>query len=54
MLRGWVIFDFSTHPTFRVSFVRLGAHSVIEAPDGKLWDIIQRYTSQPHPFIPPS
>jgi hypothetical protein len=53
-VRGWVIFDFSTNPTFRVGFVRLAAHSVIEAPDGKPWDITQRYTSQPHPFIPPS
>jgi hypothetical protein len=50
-VRGWVIFDFSSNATFRASFVRFAAHSVIEAPDGALWDITRRYTSQPHPFI---
>jgi hypothetical protein len=50
-VRGWLVFDFSTNPTFRASFVRFATHSVIEAPDGTLWDITQRYTSQPHPFI---
>ena len=33
-VRGWVIFDFSSNATFRASFVRFAAHSVIEAPDG--------------------
>ena len=50
-VRGWVVFDFSSNPTFRASFVRFAAHSVLEAPDGAPWDITQRYTSQPHPFI---
>jgi hypothetical protein len=50
-VRGWAVFDFSSNPTFRVKFVRFAAHSVIEAADGALWDITERYTSQPHPFI---
>jgi hypothetical protein len=50
-VRGWVVFDFSSNPTFRARFVRFAAHSVIEAPDGTLWDITQPYTSRPHPFI---
>jgi hypothetical protein len=50
-VRGWVVFDFSRNPTFRARFVRFAVHSVIEAPDGTLWDITQRYTSRPHPFI---
>lgn len=50
-MRGWAVFDFSSNPTFRVGFVRFAAHSVIEAADGALWDITERYTSQRHPFI---
>jgi hypothetical protein len=52
-VRGWVVFDFSTNPLFHASpFVRFTAHSIICAPDGKLWDITpQPHVSQRYPFI---
>jgi hypothetical protein len=53
-VRGWVVFEeFSTNPLFRANpFVRFAAHSIICAPDGKLWDITpQPMVSRRYPFI---
>jgi hypothetical protein len=35
-VRGWLVFDFSYLPS---PFIRFPAHSVVQDPDGKLWDI---------------
>jgi hypothetical protein len=35
-VRGWLVFDFSYLPS---PFIRFLAHSVVQDPDGKLWDI---------------
>lgn len=45
-VRGWLYFDLPG-----LSFAKFVSHSVIQAPDGKLYDITPSSASQTHPFL---
>jgi hypothetical protein len=46
-VRGWLYFDFLD----QLPYVLFNAHSVVRAPDGKLWDITPSQASQPYLFL---
>ena len=46
-VRGWLYFDYVD----ALPYVLFNAHSVIRAPDGRLWDITPTLASQPYPFL---
>lgn len=46
-VRGWLYFDLAN----ALPYVLFNAHSVVRAPDGKLWDITPAQASQLYPFI---
>jgi hypothetical protein len=55
VVRGWLVFDY-THPLFFPEiprpYFRFTAHSVVQDPAGKLWDVTPMLASQPYPFFP--
>ena len=51
-VRGWLVFDYTLGPFMGwPAFWRFTAHSVIEADDGRLFDITPSRASQRYPFI---
>jgi len=50
-VRGWLVFDYNriTYGLFRIC--RFTAHSVVETPDGKLFDLTPSKASQRYPFV---
>jgi hypothetical protein len=50
-VRGWMIFDYNKTTQGWWPVCRFMAHSVVEAPDGRLFDITPSQASQRYPFI---
>jgi hypothetical protein len=51
VVRGWLIFDLNQTSKGLVPFCRFTAHSVVETPDGRLFDLTPSKASRRYPFL---
>lgn len=50
-VRGWLVFDFHQPPLWLFPVCRFTSHSVVEGPDGDLFDITPSKASRRYPFL---
>jgi hypothetical protein len=50
-VRGWLVLDFNKSSQGWWPFCQFTAHSVVEAPDGRLIDLTPSQASQRYPFL---
>jgi hypothetical protein len=50
-VRGWLVFDLHKTSEGDVRLCRFTSHSVVEAPDGTMFDITPSRASQRYPFL---